>query len=165
MSRPSFRILATVVAAVLLVGCAARAATPMANGTALIPPSLADRQTLHARYAFSCNPADFRHKQVLTIKEGAAYDLPMFGRFEQDPSYYPVTGFCGVDNSFISRTYLVVDNYYSFHGQHIEPKIYATANIRWADHPDIAVWEEAWSYNIFRDTAKDVHLTLVRVVP
>lgn len=165
MSRPSYRILATVVAATLLVGCAARAAAPMANGTAFLPQSLAYRQTLHPRYAFSCNPADFQHKTVLTIKEGTAYDLPTFGRFQDNPSYYPVTGFCGVDNSFISRTDLAVDNYYTFHGQHITPKIYATANIRWADHPDIAVWEEAWSLNIFRDTSKDVHLALVRVVP
>lgn len=165
MSLPSYRSLATAIVAMLLVGCAARAAAPATNGAAFLPQSLAYRQTLHPRYAFSCKPADFRHKTVLSIKEGTAYDLPTFNRFQQDPTYYPVTGFCGVDNSFISRTDLWVDNSYSFHGQHITPKIYATANIRWADHPDIAVWEEAWSLNIFRETSADVHLALVRVVP
>lgn len=80
--------------------------------------------------------------------------------------YYPVAGFCGIDNSFLGKDQVVLSTF----RVHI-PDAYSTVHTSikalqyWQGKPLIAVWEEAWFENWLRLPSEDAHIALVRVDP
>lgn len=141
-------------------------------------------------YAFSCSPTDYTHGTI-GVKAGTAWRTPTFVA-GSSLSYYPLVGFCGVEQSFLNVT---TERYWSREygvktsggipgcsNDHGRPQIkppaaseytcsvrdwYAYLNfspsVGWANEPLVALWFEGWNFNILRAPATDVHMALLRV--
>lgn len=151
------------VTALLASGCAANSPTvPGASAPAWdTTPSLGARPN----YAFSCDPTKYIKRSVITIAPKLAVSLPSF-KVSSLITYYPVAGFCGIDNSFLSMDkvqLLKSQDFSSAPYGRIDTTIKVMSG--WEGKPDIAVWEEAWLENWLRLPSEDAHLVLVHVQP
>lgn len=164
---------------------AATASGVMTDG--LDPPS----QT--PAYAFSCDPGQYTHRRI-DVSPGSTWKSPSFDA-GSDLGYYPIFGFCGVENSFLDASYVTAVRHWS-DARYIKVSPgqvrgcltvassrrkpdssgnfpcsvrtwYADATfstaVAWSSQPDVALWFEAWNYNIFRIHVVDAHLALLHV--
>jgi hypothetical protein len=121
---------------------------------------------MHPRYTFPCDPKYY----VNGALEGKVHG-PLDSRYlpefpaQPDTTYYIVAGYCGVDNSFLPSSIFKGDvTKKSLFDSYRRPHIIFSPN-DWANHPDVAVWAEAWQHNAFRRVDWDVHLALYHVKP
>lgn len=134
-------------------------------------------------FAFSCNPADYTDGRR-DVTAGALWKSPTFDA-AKEISYYPLFGFCGVDNSFFDTSMVVSVRHWSGPFNDFQPRspepIGCTAldnpcrvlrwytdatfnkDIAWSSNPDVALWFEAWLSNWIRTGYWDVHQAILRV--
>jgi hypothetical protein len=137
---------------------------------------------IHPSYAFSCDPANYRDGRK-DVTAGTMWTSP---RFEAAAllTYYPLFGYCGIDNSFFDSSMVVSVRHWSSPLGASEPptrpgcdpppsnlctvRIWYTdatfsTSVSWASNPHVALWFEAWNGNLFRWPSDDVHQVLLRV--
>lgn len=141
-------------------------------------------------YAFSCSPSDYTHGTI-DVKTDKAWRTPSFVA-SSSLSYYVLVGFCGVDQSFLNVTaerhwsneYAVqtsggipgcinsvgrpqvarpAASEFTCYVREWYAYLNFSSSIPWASHPLVALWFEGWNFNLFRATAADVHVALLRV--
>lgn len=149
-------------------------------------------RAMQPAYAFSCDPAKYIHGTI-NVTSGSSWRSPSFVA-EFDYSYYPLFGFCGVENSFLGASYVSAVRHWSQShtievskgqvpgciGDVGRPLVrssgvayfcvvrtwYADAtfatNVDWSG-AKVALWFEAWNFNVFRSHSADRHLALLQV--
>lgn len=108
VSAPARDGLATTTATVAAPSARAEAATAsgvVADG--LGSPS----QALQPAYAFSCDAGQYAHRSI-DVASGSTWKTPTFIA-AASISYYPLFGFCGVDNSFLNASYVTAERHWS----------------------------------------------------
>ncbi len=84
---------------------AATASGVIAAGLGAPSPALAPA------YAFSCDAGQYAHR-LIDVTSGSTWTSPSFIA-AASISYYPIVGFCGVDNSFIDASYVTAERHWS----------------------------------------------------
>jgi hypothetical protein len=76
--------------------------------------AMADDSTMQLRpaYAFTCDPSHYMRPAVIDVAAGKAWDSPRY-KAQADISYYPLVGYCGVDNSFLPPSFATAVRYWS----------------------------------------------------
>jgi hypothetical protein len=104
------------VAGAQLAGSAA-VFTPAAGREAAMPSGAIESGALSPTlgvapaYAFSCDPTKFMHKAVVDVSAGTSWTSAEF-QANASYSYFPLFGFCGVENSFLNDTYVTATRYW-----------------------------------------------------
>ncbi len=128
---------------------------------------------IRPNYAFSCNPRDYQDTAVVDVTAGTETRLPTEYSFIYSAPvgandlywYRPHYSFCGVDHSNVDGS--VVTNQRQTGNGAGNPLLLLRANFDpnypWADHPYVAVWEEAWFLNFIPDYRYNISAVLVHV--
>ena len=144
-----------------LGACAGSAAR--GHAVSMLPNVSAPDPRVHPTYTFSCDPRKYVHTTVLNVQPGTTHAT--VGVYPaSDVTYYPIAGFCGVDNSFLTNGEVTIRNMFERRGTIMNPNVTFSTNFDWKNKPEVAIWEEAWIGNIFRDTKDDIHVVLLHVL-